>query len=429
MSLRLVNPLARWAILAIAIVPSVCLPLIGIRNWQADRAAAANTIPGYARAAQLEPGNAFYWYALGANRRLDLDTPNPQEAIADFQHSLADDPRDARTWIDLGDASEEIGDLSAARSAYENAIAAYPDSSDVHWRYGSFLLRQGDTSGAYAQIRLALSITPDLTPLVISRVWRATQDTDALLSQVLPSASIYYEYSLDWFCGDADPDAALATWNKIVATAPSLELNSSFPLISLLLQSFRGDDARIVWRQALNLSGHGSEIGAGPSLVFNGGFEFDAVDGGLDWHLDPRDGVVYDYDTDQHHNGSRSLHVTFDGSENFDFHQVFQYVPIKPSTRYHFSAFLRTAGVTTDSGIRFAITFSGNFMPPVVLDSVIGDKDWTEQSADFTTGRDVQSVTITLVRLPSRKFDNKLLGSVWLDDVSIVPADSMKAPR
>jgi hypothetical protein len=185
----------------------------------------------------------------------------------------------------------------------------------------------------------------------------------------------------------------------------------------------------MVWHQALNLSGHGVEVGSGPSLIFNGGFEFDAVNGGLDWHLDPRDGVDYGYDTAEHHEGSRSLRVTFDGSENFDFRHVFQQVPVKLSTRYHFSAFLRTADITTESGMRFVITFPENFLPPLVLNSINGDKDWTEETADFTTGPQVHSVTIMLARLPSRKFDNKLRGSVWVDSVSLIPAGEVKAAR
>ena len=95
MSFRVANTVWRWVILAIAAVAAIRLPFTGFRNWQADRAAAPNTIAGFARAAELEPGYAFYWYALGANRRLDLDSPNPKEAIADFQRALADDPRDA----------------------------------------------------------------------------------------------------------------------------------------------------------------------------------------------------------------------------------------------------------------------------------------------------------------------------------------------
>ena len=79
--------------------------------------------------------------------------------------------------------------------------------------------------------------------------------------------------------------------------------------------------------------------------------------------------------------------------------------------------------------MRFVITFPDNFLTPIVLDSLTGNKEWSEQTADFTTSAQVHSVTIMLARLPSHRFENKLMGSVWIDDVSLVPGDSVKAPR
>jgi hypothetical protein len=99
-------------------------------------------------------------------------------------------------------------------------------------------------------------------------------------------------------------------------------------------------------------------------------------------------------------------------------------VPLHPLTRYHFAAYIRTAGITTDSGVRFAILGT---TPPVILDSNVGDKDWTLEQTDFTTSAGVSSVTIVLVRLPSHRFDNKLMGTVWVDDVTLVPSQLASA--
>ena len=419
MSLRLANPSWRWLILALAVALAVCISLGAIHNYQADHAAASGSVAGFERAAQIEPGSSLYWYGLGSHLRSDEDSPDPKGAIPALLRSVADDPRYANAWMELGDAYEASGDLATASHAYAQAAEAYPDSSDMHWRYGSFLLRQGQTQNAYQHIRRALEITPTLTPLVISRVWRATQDTKALLTQVLPNPEFDFE-ALDWFCGDGDVDAAMETWNAIVSAGKPLDIRDSFKIVDLLLEAQRSDDARLVWRQAVDLSGHPSEISQDPSLIFNGGFEYDSLGGGLDWIIQPRDGITYEYDTAQFHAGKRSLRISFDGSENFDFNQVYERVPVKPQTVYHFSGFLRTAGITTESGIRFAITFPQSALPPLILDSVTGDKDWTAQTADFVTGPNVHSLSILVARLPSRKFDNKLLGTVWVDDVSLV---------
>src|ERR1700740_1426096 len=101
MTFRVDSPFWRWTTLAGAIASFVLVALSSTRIWRADHAAAANNLAGFTRAAQLEPGNAFFWYAQGLSRHFDFDHPDPQQAIVDFQRALGDDPRDARTWMDL----------------------------------------------------------------------------------------------------------------------------------------------------------------------------------------------------------------------------------------------------------------------------------------------------------------------------------------
>jgi hypothetical protein len=47
---------------------------------------------------------------------------------------------------------------------------------------------------------------------------------------------------------------------------------------------------------------------------------------------------------------------------------------------------------------------------------------WLATDADITTGPQTHILEIQIRRLPSRLFNNKLSGSVWVDDVSLVPA-------
>jgi hypothetical protein len=42
--------------------------------------------------------------------------------------------------------------------------------------------------------------------------------------------------------------------------------------------------------------------------------------------------------------------------------------------------------------------------------------------SDFVTSPETRVVRITLRRVPSWKFDNKLGGTVWVDDVSLTAA-------
>jgi hypothetical protein len=50
---------------------------------------------------------------------------------------------------------------------------------------------------------------------------------------------------------------------------------------------------------------------------------------------------------------------------------------------------------------------------------LIRTNPWTLVEADLATGADTHFLVITLQRDPSRLFDNKLSGTVWVDDVSL----------
>jgi hypothetical protein len=50
-----------------------------------------------------------------------------------------------------------------------------------------------------------------------------------------------------------------------------------------------------------------------------------------------------------------------------------------------------------------------------------GAQPWTEVELPWTSGNDVRGLHLCVSRLPSAKFPNKIGGSAWIDDVSLVP--------
>jgi hypothetical protein len=418
------NPDWCWAIFAFTVIVFLIVGISSGLVWYADSLADSPQPAEWLKAARIEPGNGDYWYKIGLNHKWDLDNSDSSQTITYFRRAVAIDPRSATYWTELADAYEAANQVPEAREAFQNALKDYPSSSEVHWRYGSFLLRQGDVSRGYTEIHLALVIDPQMIPLAISRVWPATGDVSALLSNVLPNTEDAQVQALDWFCSQKLPDPAMAVWKQIRSVAEPIPIQTVFPLVDALLEANRGDEARFVWRQALVASGNPASAETGGSLVFNGGFEYDAVDGGLDWKMDRMLGVRYDYDTSAPHGGKRALRMNFDGSQNLNFQGVRQRIPVEPNTRYHFEGYLRTAGITTESGMHFLIYIVGGSQPgqpPIVLDNLTGDHPWESQHADFTTPADVHQVTVVLYRPPSTRFDNKLGGTAWVDDLSLTP--------
>jgi hypothetical protein len=189
----------------------------------------------------------------------------------------------------------------------------------------------------------------------------------------------------------------------------------------MLFETGHVDDARIVWKQALFAARIPSDADSTGSLVWNGSFERDLLNGGFDWRLRPIEGAEMDWDEQYAHSGRRSLRLDFDGSANVDFQNVWQYVAVQPSTRYRFSAYFRAEDVSTDSGMRFEIrdlSRPGN--PSRFTPNIVGTQPWAGADADFATGPDTKLLQIVLRRARSEKLGNKIRGTVWVDDVALV---------
>jgi hypothetical protein len=158
------------------------------------------------------------------------------------------------------------------------------------------------------------------------------------------------------------------------------------------------------------------------SLVWNGGFEQEPLNGGFDWRVNPAAGAEMALDEQIVHSGRRSLRVDFDGTANVDFQNVWQDVAVHPSTRYRFNAFLRTRDLTTDNGMRFEIRdISSPGNPAHSTSNLLGNQSWTEANIDFISGAETKVLQIVLRRTPSDKLGNKIRGTAWVDDVALLP--------
>ena len=421
MQMHFANPAQRWAFLTAILLVAATLAFLAGKDALAERYAHSANAEEWLRAVQLEPGNASHWARLARYRHLDFERADVPQAIRYYHRALAIDPRAAYTWTDLAGAYEMAGDLSRAREAFETAEAAYPLSAEVAWRYGNFLLRQEQFPQAFTEIRRAVKTDPRQARLAISRCWRATRDIHLILERALPSDAEVYLATLDYLVSEHETGAALVAWQRLLALGHSVELPRASPLLDELIQNDRIEEARRVWKQALAAAGLPTDESVGGSRVWDGGFEGPFTNGGFGWRQYNIAGASFEFDTETRHSGSRSLRVAFDGSANLDFQHLEQYIPVEPNTRYRFAAYLRTDGITTDSGVRFAIFPRGPGEKPLFTPNLIDTQPWALDETEFTTGPQTRLVEIVLRRMPSQKFDNKIQGTVWVDDVSLTP--------
>src|SRR5712664_2665934 len=423
MLLRLPNPAARLAIVVFAFGLAATLAFFSIRNARAANQAGLGTRAGYEAAARLEPDNAENWYLLGRYWQYTLDEPNPGRAISNFRRALALNPRSADAWLDLGTVYQSEGDFPSAREAYLQARKVYPASAAVAWRYGNFLLRQGDIKPAFAEIRRAVYADPKRSAEAFSRCWRVDPDVGAILDNVIPpNRTAYLAVIFELVTADQLPET-LAVWQRLVAMHPRMSPADVMFFADFLLQKGDVDDAHRVWQDALSLSDVVASDPSG-SVLWDGGFESKVRGGGFAWAFgDPPPGVQVSLDQRQKHSGKQSVRMFFDGKHDTDFEGICANAVVRPGTTYQFSAWARTQALTSDEGVRFRLYWFSDLRASGHTDShdSRGTQPWTRLEMPWTSGNDVHRARVCVRRNPSRDFDARIQGNAWIDDISLVP--------
>ncbi len=406
----------------IALLAAVWFCYAGGKHALASYYASSSNAEDWLRASRIEPDNPETWYRMGRFRQLDFDNADIPLAVSYYQRAVNLNPRSPYYKLDLAGALEMQGNNEEADRSFQAAQAAYPLSAEVSWKYGNFLLRQERLPEAYAQIHRASMVDPRLIPLAVSRVWHSNPDIHLLLDQVLPDSAEAYAAALSFLADEQEATPGLEVWRRLIAKDPHTDPKSAFKLTDMLVAQEKFDDAGTVWHQAIANEPGPSPAYSGNSLVYDGGFEKDISGGGFGWRLSDTEGVDFDFDTDTKHSGSRSARLIFDGSKNFLYEGLVQYVLVSPATRYRFQGFLRTDGISSESGMRFEIMDPKDVQQvDVITPNETGTLPWTLEQMDFTTGPQTHLLVIRLLRKPSERLDNKLRGTLWVDDINLVP--------
>jgi len=430
MILRLSSSAQRGALVLGASFAAVFLSYFSVRNAPAEHFAGLPTLQALERATELEPGDARNWYLLGRYWQFSIEDSDAQKAIGAYKTAVSVNPRSTVSWLGLGSAYESEGDLAQAREAFLQAKKTYPLSAEVAWQYGNFLLRLGELEPAFAEMRRAVESDPKRGAESFSRAFRAAPEVDRILKRALPpNRDVYVDVIWDQITG-GQTDIALQVWDRLVAIHPRLSLREVFPLVGALRNNKRIADARRVWDQAVIVSGMADLQGPPGSVLWDGGFESGIAGGGYSW-LFPEGlrNLQASIDARERHSGDHSLRLTFDGKSIVSSMDICHYVPVSPSTSYHFSAWVKTKAVTTDQGVRFQLRSPGTQdISVAVTRELHGSEPWTHIEMPWSSGKDVQEVQVCLVRLLSDQLENKVTGTTWVDDVALVP-DSAEHPK
>jgi tetratricopeptide (TPR) repeat protein len=405
----------------------------GIRLWTAERIVQAQpTVEGYAEALRWNPGSDEYHAAIGVSYRDLLEGQDLDAAVRELRKAVELKPLVWTHYVDLAVAQEIKGDFEAAASSFREAVRLNSHNSRVRWQAGNFYLRRHMLAEAVEEFQAGLEAAPDTLTFATDRLNAAGVPLPEIGERLLPPkrTALISFLNLVIKQPESDPESAerLAwqTWQRWErAPAESqFQVRGVFRYLDYLLRSGELEKARRVWEvgcairdSKLEIRDWKSEEQAG-EVVFNGGVEREALNGGLDWVIPENPEVHYAYDQQTRFQGNTSLRIDFAGRSNLDYRGLRQSV-ILPAGRLQLSFAAKSENITSDQGVCFEVRSYPDNSLLARSDPILGARPWSRMTVEFKTDRPC-AAQLALRRYRSEKVDCLLGGRLWIDDVKIL---------
>src|SRR5256714_1187655 len=234
MILSLPSNAQRAVLVGACFAVALVLSYFSIRNALSTHYAGLQTPEAYERAVHLEPAKPQNWYLLGRYWQYNLEDPDAARAIHSYLFALSLNPGSSDIWLDLATVYETEADVVAARDAFLHAKKVYPLSAEVSWRYGNFLLRQGELESAFTEMRHAVEADPQRAAESFSRFLRAGSSVELTLDRLLPPVKKALLHLIWDQTADGHTENALKVWDRLVTTHRQVAQRDGFPLIAAL---------------------------------------------------------------------------------------------------------------------------------------------------------------------------------------------------
>lgn len=371
------------------------------------------------KALQWDPRNPNYLVAQARQLEYSLDGGDAQKALPLYERATELSPDGASTWAELGGAYERAGREKEALQAYERARRLFPLSPRVNWLLGNFLVRAGRSEEALEPLRVVVRVSPELRRPAFELIWQSGVRGAEILARMMPEDGDPLFSYLYYLVETKRLEEAMRVWSRILELHIAFEVSQPLPYLDALLAARRLNELAEAW--AVLGERFPDRIRRDKeNLIFNGDFDSELINGGLDWHIVPTPEAAVEIDAGVMFNGTHPLKVRFNGQDNLDYDNVREYVIVQPDASYHFSGFLKTREITSDSGLRFEIADADSpERLSLSTENITGSAAWTLEELNFHTGKETRLLMICLLRLPSRKLSNLLSGTVWMDHLRL----------
>ena len=331
-------------------------------------------------------------------------------AVEMLTRLLVRDSASPQRWADLGDALSQANSVEKAQLCFAQALALGPHSASILISSGDFYLRHGNHRQGLLCLSRVLAITPERDQVVFSYFTAREVKVEDLLAYGLPQDRRPTHSYLRYLMSRNSLSEAPKVWEWMVHRR-LIDDQIRIEYSKFLLSQGKFEEATSEWAPLAPNRALGE-------YLFNGGFEHEPTAAPFDPSLAIIDQVEA-LRVPESHSGKWALRIEFNGSSNVNYNQILKMAVLASGT-YRFQAYVRTENLTTDQGVFFHISDmrpAGN--TSIETQPSLGTTGWHKIETRFTTSAPTHLMEVHVVRRPSLRFDNKISGTVWIDDMSL----------
>lgn len=305
------------------------------------------------------------------------------------------------SWLGIIELYNDRGEEKRAAAALRFVESFAANREDTAWAK-ALLAHELDLEDIVAgNLTWLASKNPRKLPEIFSLAELRWPAPEKMMQHFPPE---FYPALLNYYVKIKKPAGADEVWRKI-EQAGSISGETVLEYINFLLQQEDIEQAARIWQVHYRQQ---------DSLLFNPGLREPFLGSGFAWRISRAESVTVQSLPDR-----LGLQVRFDGTENVNF-QLRQIVPLDPGA-YVFKGRFATQGLTTDQLPRWTISgykcsglnINGPMLPP--------STDRREFALPFTVPASCRAVQISLQRNTSYFFDNKIAGTMQVEDLTLEP--------
>lgn len=342
----------------------------------------------------------------------------PDESVTEMENAAALRPVDYTLWMQLGLFRDQLGQTSAALSAFDEAVRRAPFYARPRWLRGNLLLRAGQFEAAFKDLDQAAESNPELVPSLIDLAWSLSNGDAKLAEQLVQVKTGKMRIAFAKFLArQGKGKEAIEQFRA----AGSVDEDIRRDLVAQLLAKGAFTEAFEIWKAGREPASGKDETSP---WIHDGGFEgpltFDAV--GFGWRVPlSLPAVTISLDSGHPQTGAKSLRIDFGGDSNPGTPLLSQLMLVQPSSRYKINFAARPQDIVS-GGLPLAIVTDAAGEKKTLGKSAPvskGSGDWQSFSFEFVTLPTTTAVVLSLQRESCTTSPCPIFGSVAVDSFSV----------